>query len=154
MSCCEDNVKYNCGERISAACVFYSKYFPKYSKYKDSKNCTTIEETTEEIYKKQEFILNSIDTKELGKKCLEYETTEVDGEEIILVKSILKKFEEKFCEKEDTGGNNEDYSCINCDIDLKCLETNPCDIPNTKKNILQIIIDKLCELEQKIKMYE
>lgn len=154
MSCCGGNKpKFNCIERKPSVCVMYEGYLPGYSKLKDE-NCVTVEETTEELYKNQENVLKHLDTSKLGKRCLEYPTTIIDEEEVYLVKDVLNVFEEKICGliAEDSNDDSKGDSVRN--IDLKCLEEDPCYKYESKKDILQLVINKICELENRIKVLE
>lgn len=159
-SCCSENKnKYNCGERVSSSCVFYNEYFPKYSELKDS-DCVTIQETTEELYKNQENIWKHLDTKDLGKECFDYPTVEIDDKEVILVKDILKKHEEEICRLKDkssgssSGTNNNPNTENNNQIDLKCLTNDPCYEFYSKDQVIQLLINKVCELEGRLKKLE
>lgn len=151
MGCC-DNRKFSCGGlKTPAVCVYYRGYLPKYSKL--DADCAVIEETTEELYKNQEFILKSIDTSKLKEDCIDYPTTEIDGEDKILVVDVLQSLQDVYCELKDGLGNN----CDSIDItklDLKCLEDEPCVNPSSATDLLQSMIDKMCEIEYRLKQLE
>lgn len=154
MSCCGDNKpKYNCGERISSACVFYDKYFPKYSKLKDS-DCVTLEETTEELYKKQEHILEHLDTKNLGRKCLDYAVTDYEGADVYLVKDVLKVFEDEICQLKESASSGGSKVVVAGNYDLKCLTDDPCFKYKSSDDIINLLIEKVCKLEQRVKELE
>mgnify|MGYP003609290505 FL=1 len=141
MGCCDEtNAKFNCGERIPSACVFYKKYFPSYSTL--DKNCATIEETTEELYKNQEYILRSIDTSKLTEDCIDYPTVEINGEDKILIVDILQKIQDEICEmKEESTEDN------SLELDFKCL-VSPCGETITSlKDLLQVLINEICILK-------
>lgn len=152
MSCCGDNRKTSCGGlKTQAVCVFYRGYLPKYSKL-DS-DCAVIEETTEELYKNQEFILRSIDTSKLKESCIDYPTVEIEGEEKILLIDAFQSLQDEFCELKENTGN--DCDCLDISkLDLKCLEDEPCSSPSNATAIFQALLDKICELEQRIKDLE
>lgn len=151
MSCCGDNRKFNCLEKTQAVCVYYKGYLPKYSKL--DKNCVVIEETTEELYKNQEFILKSIDTSKLTKDCMDYPTVEEEGEDKILVVDVLQKMQDEICNIK--NNNSESCDCIDVTkLDLKCLEEDPCNNNNDITSIFQQMINKICELEYRIKQLE
>lgn len=154
MSCCGDNKpKYNCGERIASTCVFYSKYFPKYSELKDS-DCVTLEETTEELYKKQEHILEHLDTKNLGRKCLEYSVTDYDGKDVYLVKDVLSVFEDEICRLKNNSVSNGSTNGVSGNYDLKCLTDDPCFKYKSSDDIINLLVEKICNLEQRVKELE
>ena len=147
MGCCNDNRKSRCANKIPAICVYYYGYLPEYSELDEE--CVVIEETTEELYKNQEFILQSIDTSKLVEDCIEYPRTDDDK---ILVVDILQKLQDEICDlKENVPENNG----INISgLDMKCLEDEPCFNPNSLTGILQTMIDKICELEVRVNELE
>jgi hypothetical protein len=152
MGCC-DNRKFSCGGlKTPAVCVYYRGYLPKYSKL--DKDCAVIEETTEELYKNQEFILKSIDTSKLKEDCIDYPTTEIDGEDKILVVDVLQALQDEICAlKDNTGGS--DCECIDVTkLDLKCLEDEPCANPSSVTDVIQLMIDKICEIDNRLKQLE
>ena len=152
MSCCGDNRKFSCGGlKTPAVCVYYRGYLPKYSKL--DPDCAVIEETTEELYKNQEFILQSIDTSKLEEDCIDYPTVEIDGKDKILVVDVLQALQDEICAlKENTGS---DCDCIDISkLDLKCLEDEPCSNPTSINSILQIMIDKICDIDNRLKQLE
>lgn len=141
MGCCNENgAKFNCSERIQSACVFYKKYFPTYSKL--DKNCATIEETTEEIYKNQEYILKSIDTSKLKEDCIDYPNVEIEGKDTILIVDVLQKLQDEICNiKEDTSEEDE------LNLDFKCLTSSCGEQISSLKDLLQVLIDEICTLK-------
>ena len=153
MSCCGDNRKFSCGGlKTPAVCVYYRGYLPKYSKL--DADCAVIEETTEELYKNQEFILKSIDTSKLKEDCIDYPTTEIDGEDKILVVDVLQALQDEICTlKENT--NESDCGCIDITkLDLKCLEDEPCANPSSITDVIQLMIDKICEIDNRLSQIE
>lgn len=152
MSCCDDTRKFNCGgTKMQAVCVHYRGYLPKYSEL--DKDCAVIEETTEELYKNQEYILKSIDTSKLKEDCIEYPTVEIEGEDKILVIDILQKLQDEICDLKDNSTN--DCECIDLTkIDFKCLEDEPCANPSSITSVLQLMIDKICELNTRVGQLE
>lgn len=156
-NCRDTNLKYNCGDRRqNARCVLYEGYIPNYSKLLDE-DCITLEETTEELYKNQEEILKSIDTSKLGKKCLDYSFFQEDDK--LKVKDVLLTFEKEICELkgEDTNCcNSNDNGLINLSkLDYKCLDIeNSCNSNITITKLIQSMIDKICNLEDRIKILE
>lgn len=145
MGCCDDNLsKHTCGEKTMATCTYYKGYLPEYSEL--DKRCSTIHETTEELYKNQENILKSIDTSDMD-DCLDYDTVDIEGDTKILVKDILKKHGEEICELKNNASPNISHSL---NIDLKCLKDNQCYNENSYNNVIQLLIDKICYLENEI----
>lgn len=141
MGSCRDNkLKYNCGVKHNARCVFYDGTIPEFSELED---CVTIEETTEELYEHVQEIEDSIDLSELGKNCIDY--SEFQKEKDLKVKEAFQTLEKEIClliEKEEDG------CCIDIEkLDLKCL-VDPCNnIINNQTQLMQVIIDQLCELK-------
>lgn len=144
-NCRDTNLKYNCGDkRQNARCVLYEGYIPNYSKLLDE-DCITLEETTEELYKNQEEILKSIDTSKLGKKCLDY--SEFQEDDSLKVNEALLTIEKEICNLKKITDDNDDSSL---ELDFKCL-VDPCNNTITSLNqLFQIMIDKICNLEQRI----
>lgn len=147
MGCCNENRKNTCGVKTPAICVYYYGYLPEYSKL--DKDCVVIEETTEELYTNQEFILESIDTSKLVEDCIEYPRNEDNK---ILVVDVLQKLQDEVCNLKE---NIPTETGINISgLDMKCLENEPCFNQNSLTGILQTMIDKLCELEVRVNQLE
>lgn len=136
MGCCDKNRKYNCYTKTQAICTMYKGYIPKYSKLKDEE-CVTVEETIEELYENQENILDSINLDNLGKDCLDY-----DYEDKLKVKDVLLEYEKQICTIKDQIGGSEE----NLELDFKCL-VNPCGTLNSLNDLLQILINEICNLK-------
>lgn len=146
-NCRDTNLKYNCGDkRQNARCVLYEGYIPNYSKLLDE-DCITLEETTEELYENQEKILDSIDLVKLGKECIDY--SEFQENDSLKVKEAFLTFEKEICELKNK--KNEDSCCIDLSkIDFKCL-SDPCNnVIDSQLKLIQALIDKVCNLEQRI----
>ena len=148
-NCRDTNLKYNCGDkRQNARCVLYEGYIPNYSKLLDE-DCITLEETTEELYQNQEKILNSIDLTKLGKECIDY--SEFQEDDSLKVNEALLTIEKEICNLKKITDDNDDSSL---ELDFKCL-VDPCNNTITSLNqLLQIMIDKICNLKDRIKILE
>ena len=146
MSGCRNNkIKCNCGTRQNARCVYYDGYLPKHSKLDE--DCVNIDETTEELYENQEKILDSIDLVKLGKECIDY--SEFQENDSLGVKEAFLTFEKEICELKNKK-NDDSYSIDLDKIDFKCL-SDPCNNEITSlENLIQALIDKVCNLEQRI----
>ena len=146
MSGCRNNkIKCNCGTRQNARCVYYDGYLPKYSKLDE--DCVNIEETTEELYENQEKILDSIDLVKLGKECIDY--SEFQENDSLKVKEAFLTFEKEICELKNKKNENSCYIDLS-KIDFKCL-SDPCNnIIDSQLKLIQALIDKVCNLEQRI----
>ena len=147
MKCNSNKLKHNCGIKTPSRCVFYDLDLPEFSKLSILNDCITIEETTEDLYNLTDLILSSIDTKDLGKQCLNYKVSQnkyKPSENIIFIKDILLKFEEEICSLKN---NNKTEVDIIKNLDFKCLQ-DPCnnDI-NSLETLLQVIINEICNLK-------
>lgn len=143
-NCRSDKPKYNCGIKQNARCIYYEGDLPEFSELED---CVTLEETTEEIYTNLNEIKDSIDLSKLGKECINY--SEFQEDEKLKVNEVMLTFEKEIC---DLKNNITDSSCcIDLNkIDFKCL-IDPCNNSiDTQLKLIQIMIDKICELEQRI----
>lgn len=147
MKCNNNKLKHNCGIKTPSRCVFYDLDLPEFSKLNILNDCITIEETTEELYENQEKILDSIDLVKLGKECIDY--SEFQENDSLKVKEAFLTFEKEICELKNK--KNENSCCIDLSkIDFKCL-SDPCNnIIDSQLKLIQALIDKVCNLEQRI----
>lgn len=145
---CKTKLKHTCGTKTPSTCVFYDLELPAISKLKILEDCITIEETTEDLYNLVDFVLENIDTKDLGSKCLTYKKTKSTYnslKEVIYVKDVLLKFEEEICKLKEIKNLNIDD--IIKDLDFKCLQ-DPCNENiTTLSQLLQILINEICLLK-------
>ena len=137
MNCCNGR-KNNCGVKTPAICVYYYGYLPEYSDL--DKDCVVLEETTEELYRNQEEILDSLDLSELGNDCIEYQQQSSK----LKAKEVLYAFESEICDIKDKLSVNVFQEMI---LDFKSL-TDPCgnDIANLK-TFFQTLIDEIDKLK-------
>lgn len=141
---CEDNVKTNCWEQQPSACVIYEESLPDYSKLK--KNCATIQETTKELYDHQDKIKKSIDLSNLNNGCIDFDEFK-EGKEL-QVHEAFNAIENKLCKVLDEMEDDEEESELN--LDFKCLATT-CGEPITSlKDLLQSLINEVCDLKNKV----
>lgn len=146
-NCRKNKIKDTCGIKYNARCVYYDDYIPLYSSLLDEE-CITLEETTADIYHILDDIKSEIDLTELGESCITYETEEVG---VIKVKEALKTHETEICLLKEAL---EDLSSTDCctditgwGIDTKCLEDECGTGFNSLENLIQAMINKLCDLE-------
>ena len=139
--CGSNQKKFNCGgTKQNASCVFYEIDLPEFSELED---CVTIEETTEELYNTTKNILDSMNMEQLDESCITYPKTTVDGKQVVTLISVLNEHQKRLC-AEDT--NNSTTTVDLTQIDLKCLATE-CDSEVKSLNqVIQLLIDKYCEL--------
>lgn len=145
MSCRTNKLKYNCGQRLNARCVFYDGYIPEDSDLTDE-DCVVLEETTADLYGITDTIKEEIDLGDISDSCIDYEETE-NGD--VTVKEAVIKHKEEICALKDAVEN---IDPANCCIDLESIDTgclvDPCDAGfATQEDLIQAIITKLCELE-------
>lgn len=137
-----------CGEKMFAPCVIVEGYeFPEFSGL-SGEDCASLDIVIEDVYS----ILGDlqIDLSDFSSECLDL------GEEIT-VKSILTVHDEAICElKEDVENlqnicNILDKDISECTVDYSCLlGTDPCGDEitiSTLNDLLQVMINKICELE-------
>lgn len=138
MSC--KGIKATCtGTKTWAVCTQYESSVNSDSSLDDS-TCLSIEETTQDIYDQ----LEGMSTEGLGELCLTYTLSE--GK--LLVKNVLKKFEEKICELEEQIENLQNTAL--CDmpigtcVDVSCL-SDACNNPiTTFGQLMQALVDNAC----------
>ena len=148
-SCGKNKLKHKCGIKTPSTCVFYDLTLPEISKLSILEDCISIEDTTSDTYSLFQSVFQSIDTDGLGDKCLTYETTKSlykPTEDVILVKTVLLKFEDEICKiKEQLPVTDEPLN-----LDFKCL-VDPCgETITTELQLLQILINTVCELKAQI----
>lgn len=149
-NCGKNKLKHKCGIKTPATCVFYELELPEISKLKILEDCISIEDTTDDTYSLIKSVFQSIDTKDLGEKCLTYETTKSSYEptkDVVLVNTVLLKFEDEICKIKEILSDSADDSL---ELDFKCL-VSPCETTITSlKDLLQVLIDAVCELKEQV----
>jgi hypothetical protein len=139
---CNKKVSNTCGTNQYAPCVFYELDLPDFSLIED--DCVTIEDTTSDVYALISDIREQLDLSDLGEDCLTYA---LDSNSKIVVKNVLAKIEEKYCELEEKVNNLTETGLCNisiseCNLNLGTLTDN-CDVqPSTLKALLQLLIDQ------------
>lgn len=141
MNNCGNKIKQTCGETTFAACVSYEGDLPEFSELEE---CSSIEDTTEELYKLVGELKEETDLTTLGETCLEY----VLDEGKIVVRNVLLKYEEEICllKEQVTALQNTEIcttSITGCNLEWGDLVTSCGDTPGTLVEALQVIIDKL-----------
>ena len=140
--------KHTCGDRSSnARCVFYDLNTPSFSKLSGSE-CTTIEETTSDLYNLVSWLRESVNVEGLDIKDLEIQSVQDsydNSKQRLLVKDILSEIISQVDDiKKLTDLNDTDSGLV---LDLKCLG-NSCGPPITSlKYLLQTLIDEVCTLK-------
>lgn len=114
-------------------------------------SCVTLAETLEDIYGKFETIEETLDLTEWTSECIDF------GVDTPTLERILTALDSELCDLkeavEELGGICDilDMDITGCEaLDFSCFETDGCDNPitiTTLKDLLQVMIDKICELE-------
>lgn len=145
MGCCDQKRKHKCGTKQQAICTSYKGDIPEYSKLHDE-DCITIEETTNDTYELISDIRDRLDLTGYNRKCISVDKSQFkyDKEEDYKLTDILNELTEKVCE---LGGGDDDGDSL--DLDFKCL-VSPCGNEiSTLKDLLQTLINEVCELKNK-----
>lgn len=136
-------IKATCtGTKTWAVCTQYESNVNSESSLDDS-TCLNLEETTQDIYNQLDGIN---DLSELGEECLTY----VLEEGKLLVKNVLLKHEQEICTLKTQIATLQTTNLCNtditgCGLDLSCL-VDACGNPiNTFSQLVQAMIDKICE---------
>lgn len=149
MSCRTKKPKCNCGDRKQQArCTYYEGYLPEDSELEQG--CTTIEETTEELYKNSEKVNKFLDLEGFKDTCIKY-SEHKEGKDITL-KEVLKAISDIVCNDKNNKDNpnvTSDNSLSLSGIDLKCLSTDCRKTVSNPTELFQIIIDNICDLKSR-----
>ena len=140
--------KHTCGDRSpNARCVFYDLNTPSFSKLSEN-DCTTVEETTSDLYKLVSWLRESVNVEGLDIKDLEIQSvldSYDNSKQRFLVKDILSEIISQVDDIKKLAESNDTNSGF--ELDLKCLG-NSCGIPITSlKDLLQTLIDEICNLK-------
>ena len=136
-----NKIKQTCDGGKPAECIDYEGTVNEQSSLVND-SCRTIEETTQDIYNQ----IDTMSTEGLGELCLTY--TMEGGK--LLVKNVLKKYEEKICDLQTQLTNVHNTSFWNTPIqgsglNLECLVTACNTNVTTVKELFQALITKSCQ---------
>lgn len=140
--------KHTCGDRSSnARCVFYDLNTPSFSKLSDSE-CVTVEETTSDLYNLVSWLRESINIENLDIRDLDLQSV-LDSYEPTkqryLVKDVLEGIISQVDDIKKLAESNDTNSGL--ELDFKCLVSS-CGTPITSlKDLLQALIDEVCNLK-------
>ena len=140
--------KHTCGDRSSnARCVFYDLNIPSFSKLSDSE-CVTVEETTSDLYNLVSWLRESINIENLDIRDLDLQSV-LDSYEPTkqryLVKDVLEGIISQVDDIKKLAESNDTNSGL--ELDFKCLVSS-CGTPITSlKDLLQALIDEVCNLK-------
>lgn len=140
--------KHTCGDRSSnARCVFYDLNTPSFSKLSDSE-CVTVEETTSDLYNLVSWLRESINIENLDIRDLDLQSV-LDSYEPTkqryLVKDVLEGIISQVDDIKKLAESNDTNSGL--ELDFKCLVSS-CGTPITSlKDLLQALIDVVCNLK-------
>ena len=137
MGDCSGKISTICGKKINTRCTTYTGELSENSEL-DNGTCHTGHDVFEDISNQLNTLFNTLDFSDLGNQCLEYEGE--DTEEYL--KNILLEFEKTICElKESVSKKGLDLT----DLDTKCLKDACDDSPTELLEVLQLLIDSVCE---------
>ena len=140
--------KHTCGDRSSnARCVFYDLNIQSFSKLSDSE-CVTVEETTSDLYNLVSWLRESINIENLDIRDLDLQSV-LDSYEPTkqryLVKDVLEGIISQVDDIKKLAESNDTNSGL--ELDFKCLVSS-CGTPITSlKDLLQALIDEVCNLK-------
>ena len=140
--------KHTCGDRSSnARCVFYDLNIPPFSKLSDNE-CVTVEETTSDLYNLVSWLRESINIENLDIRDLDLQSA-LDSYEPTkqryLVKDVLEGIISQVDDIKKLAESNDTNSGL--ELDFKCLVSS-CGAPITSlKDLLQALIDEVCNLK-------
>lgn len=124
MKNCGNKIKHTCAEKNYATCVYYELPIPTFSEL-HGEDCTTLEETTEDIYNILGDILGDIDVSALGENCINYN---IGRGQVLKIKDVVLQLEQEICDLKDRVNVLETTAI--CDINITdCglnLPNNPC----------------------------
>lgn len=140
MGNCSDNIKTICSKKTNLKCTKYTGDISDKSDL-DPNDCHSGHNVLEDIYKQLDELFENLDFSTLGNTCLEYEGEDTSE----YLENILFKFEEAICELKDAVSKK---GLDLTDLDTKCLK-DACDqSPTELLEVLQLIIDRVCETSE------
>ena len=137
-------LKYGC-DTSYATCIIVEST-PNTQSSLIGEECISQQNFNEDVYEQLEKIQMQSDLSELGEQCLTYTTLNNKN----IVKNVILKFEEEICilkNKVEELENRQlcDFPITDCGLNLSCL-TDTCDNTIiTVGDLLQSIINKVCE---------
>lgn len=147
MGCRKNRIADGC-IKTPSRCVFYDLELPEFSKLNLLQNCINLEDTTTDLYQITDFVLDSINLKDVDKgTCVTFPVTKskYDKKEVVLVKDAIKTLVTELCKLKKKDGGTDD---VLEGLDLKCLKE--CETKVTSLTaLLQLLIDEICKLKEK-----
>ena len=140
--------KHTCGDRSSnARCVFYDLDIPSFSKLSNN-DCVTVEETTTDLYNLVSWLRESVNIENLDIRDLDLQSVLDNYEPTkkrFLVKDVLEGIISQIDDIKKLAESNDTNSGL--ELDFKCL-VGSCGEPITSlKELLQALIDEVCNLK-------
>ena len=140
--------KHTCGDRSSnARCVFYDLDIPSFSKLSNN-DCVTVEETTTDLYNLVSWLRESVNIENLDIRDLDLQSVLDNYEptkQRFLVKDVLEGIISQIDDIKKLAESNDTNSGL--ELDFKCL-VGSCGGPITSlKELLQALIDEVCNLK-------
>lgn len=149
MGCGCNSINNTCGEHHYAACTRYEGALPAFTTL-SVQNCYTLEEIIADIYLIETAIKDELDLTDLLTNGIEY--TLVEG--VLITKNALKKHAEVIIAlQEDVdglkGGTDELFGITDWNLVLGCVADSCGNPPSMLKDLVQLMIDKMCNIENK-----
>ncbi len=140
--------KHTCGDRSSnARCVFYDLDTPSFSKLSNN-DCVTVEETTTDLYNLVSWLRESVNIENLDIRDLDLQSV-LDSYEPTkqryLVKDVLEGIISQVDDIKKLTESNDTNSGL--ELDFKCLVNSRCTPITSLKDLLQTLIDEICNLK-------
>lgn len=127
-----------CGSKVNSVCVDYNGNIPDVTKLTDT-DCATIEETTEDLYEIVSELSEQTTLDNLSNTCTQVGSNKIGD--------IVTKHDEILCDLlyQVNTQNDPDLDIASLGLDYKCLGNGCATGLDTLGNLLQAIIDKLCD---------
>lgn len=160
MGCNNKKLKDTCGPKKNSLCVEYTGIVPEGSELHEE-GCLTVHEVIEDLYNSFEEVKEQIELGDISDDCIDYDEAENGN---VTLTELVKKHHDLLClmkdklgitdcdENSNSGEGSEDTTTSGevkldlSEIDMKCL-TDPCDNQiEDFKTLIQVLVDKVCEL--------
>lgn len=149
-----NKISNTCGEKQFASCVFYETILPTFTTLVASE-CYTLEEIVADLYTLIGNIKDEIDLSGLLTNGITY--TLIDG--AIVTKNALARHAELILSLQDQlttliEGTDETFDITAWGLDFGCIADNCDNPPTVLKDLIQLMITKICELDTRVTVLE
>jgi hypothetical protein len=154
MGCDCNKITNTCGEKLYAACMFYEGAVPAFTTMAVA-DCYTVEEVIADIYLIETGIKDEIDLTALLTNGITY--TLVDG--AVIVKNALVRHAEllealQLTVDGLTNGTDGLFTITGWGLDFGCIADNCVNPPTELKDLLQLMITEICNLQTRVTALE